>query len=606
MIRETRSTIINRDNQQTESRLIEGYAVVFDSMSEDLGGFREIIARGAITQDTINNSDVLFLLNHNADRGILARSNKGNGSLKLEVDEKGLKFSFEAPKTTLGDEVLEGIKRGDISKCSFAFTVQSDTFEKQADDTIIRTINTIGQLYDASVVYFPAYPETTVDTRSFEKFIAEIEKRNEEKETEKDEETDTEVKEDETQVEEKECGKSDDEQRKEETEQPTDTEDEESSEENEEKDVEENETENEKSEDDKENEETEDEERKINNNDNIIVNRMKKNFSLIKTINDVVEGRSLNEVAEGIVKEGRAAAAKAGVTVGGQIVLPFETEKRFEDNPNGVLASQNTEAVTYGGEVVPTETYDLLGALRDKLVVAQLGARMINATGNIEVPVYDGANCTWESEVGDAKDGAGKFKSVKLSPKRLTAILPISKQFLIQTSDTAEQVLRDDLIAAISEKLQKTMFGDGAGDNVTPAGLFNGVSEDAAAFTYADAVNMEELLEARNVNGQYKYVMHPTAKALLRTTNIDKGSGKFVFADNQVIGVDAYSTNSVVNRGVIVGDWSNLYVATFGAIDLTVDPYTAAGKGQVILTVNAYFDYAPVRDEAFVKRIIKG
>ena len=602
-MKETRNIILTRDNNQSESRLIEGYAVVFDSMSEDLGGFREVISRDAITPETINKSDILFLLNHDVNRGILARSRNGQGSLKLEIDEKGLKFSFEAPHTALGDEVLEGIKRGDISKCSFAFTVNSDTYEKQPDDTIVRTINSIAQLYDASVVYFPAYSETEVDTRGLNKFIADLEQRKdnseenendpEEKEDElKDNEETTETEtEDEKPVEEKECGESDDEQRSEEN---TDEDNSEVTEEKE-SDTEENETED-------NSEETHKEEKR--NNKNIIYNKMK--FSLIKTINDVVNNRSLDEVAENVIKEGRSAAAKAGVTVGGQIVLPFETEKRFEDTPNGVLASQNTEAATYGGEAVPTETYDLLGALRDKLVVAQLGARMINATGNIEVPKYSGSNVTWESEIGDAKDGAGKFKSVKLSPKRLTAILPISKQFLIQTSDTAEQVLRDDLIAAISEKLQRTIFGDGAGDDVTPAGLFNGVSEDATAFTYADAVNMEELLEARNVNGQYKYVMHPTAKALLRTTNIDKGSGKFVFADNQVIGVDAYSTNSVVNRGVIVGDWSNLYVATFGALDLTVDPYTAAAKGQVILTVNAYVDYAPVRDEAFVKRIIKG
>lgn len=93
-----------------ESRKVEGYAVVFQSESNDLGGFKEVIDSRAL-DGIIEKSDVLCLLNHNEDKGVLARSNKGTGSLTLEVDEKGLKYSFEAPNTALGDEVLEGIRR---------------------------------------------------------------------------------------------------------------------------------------------------------------------------------------------------------------------------------------------------------------------------------------------------------------------------------------------------------------------------------------------------------------------------------------------------------------------------------------------------------------
>lgn len=135
-----------------DSRTIEGYAVVFDSLSNDLGGFTEIISRNAL-DGVIENSDVFCYLNHDDKRGVLARSNKGKGSLLLEIDDKGLKYAFDAPKTALGDELLEGIRRGDISASSFAFTVGSDSWEKREDGSYLRIINSIKELFDVSPVY---------------------------------------------------------------------------------------------------------------------------------------------------------------------------------------------------------------------------------------------------------------------------------------------------------------------------------------------------------------------------------------------------------------------------------------------------------------------
>ena len=150
-----------------ETRKVEGYAVVFDSLSNDLGGFTEIINRNAL-DGVLEKSDVFCLLNHDNSRGVLARSNKGTGSLELSIDDKGLKYRFEAPKTALGDELLEGLRRGDISASSFAFTVGSDSWEKREDGSYLRTINSIKELFDVSPVYQPAYSATSVDTRGLD------------------------------------------------------------------------------------------------------------------------------------------------------------------------------------------------------------------------------------------------------------------------------------------------------------------------------------------------------------------------------------------------------------------------------------------------------
>lgn len=150
-----------------DTRTVEGYAVVFNSLSNDLGGFNEIISRNAL-DGVLDKSDVFCLLNHDNSRGVLAKSNKGTGSLELTIDDKGLKYRFDAPKTALGDELLEGIRRGDINASSFAFTVGSDSWEKQEDGSYLRTINSIKELFDVSPVYQPAYSATSVDTRGLD------------------------------------------------------------------------------------------------------------------------------------------------------------------------------------------------------------------------------------------------------------------------------------------------------------------------------------------------------------------------------------------------------------------------------------------------------
>ena len=168
-----------------ESRNVDGYAMVFNTLSENLGGFREQILPEAV-DGVIERSDVMAVLNHDASRGILARSRYGNGSLTLQADEKGLRYTFDAPRTALGDECLEYLRRGDINQSSFAFVVAEDSWEKQSDGTYIRTIRKFDKLYDVSPVFTPAYAETSVSCRSFDEFKAEEERKEAEAKAEQE------------------------------------------------------------------------------------------------------------------------------------------------------------------------------------------------------------------------------------------------------------------------------------------------------------------------------------------------------------------------------------------------------------------------------------
>lgn len=161
----THSVEVRADND----RMVEGYALLFDTRSQDLGGFVEVIDKGAL-EGVIERSDIFALLNHNDNRGILARSKQGTGSLILDIDNTGLRYMFEAPKTALGDELLEYLKRGDITGSSFAFSTDEDEWEELEDGRQLRRIKKFERIYDVSPVWNPAYLDTSVAMRSMDDF----------------------------------------------------------------------------------------------------------------------------------------------------------------------------------------------------------------------------------------------------------------------------------------------------------------------------------------------------------------------------------------------------------------------------------------------------
>lgn len=157
---------------EAPSRTIEGYAVVFDVESRVLGDidglpyYREIIEPGAITEERLKEMDIKMTMYHNREK-ILARSTNGEGTLKLTVDDVGVKYSFEAPNTVDGDTALELVKRGDLFGSSFIFWVgmQDFTREKGKDGIYIHRVKNIRKIDDMTIAADPAYEQTTVAAR---------------------------------------------------------------------------------------------------------------------------------------------------------------------------------------------------------------------------------------------------------------------------------------------------------------------------------------------------------------------------------------------------------------------------------------------------------
>lgn len=149
---------------------IIGHAAVFDLLSENLGGFREKIARGAF--DGVLGDDVRALFNHESSL-ILGRTPR---TLSVAVDERGLRYEIEPPDTTTGRDLLVSLDRGDVTQSSFGFSVDEDRWDEDDEGRVVRTIMKVKRLYDVSPVTFPAYTDTDVAKREFRDFMAAREK----------------------------------------------------------------------------------------------------------------------------------------------------------------------------------------------------------------------------------------------------------------------------------------------------------------------------------------------------------------------------------------------------------------------------------------------
>ena len=570
----------------TNGRTVSGYAIRFNEDSAFMG-FTERISPSALPASMLENADIFAYFNHDWSK-VLART---PNSLKLDLRDDGLYYEFEAPNTQDGNDLLEHIKRGEMYGTSFAFSLPEDgsgeVWTKQEDGTYLREIVMFDALYEISPVYTPAYPTTSVSARCLE-YVRNTEEQNM-KEDEKDE-----LEKDKPQNEESKANESEEQEKQKEQDKPVESTESKSCEsepdeskscgnEPDEQKSCGNEPDEPKDEYKEEPQPDKDEDKKENISNR---NKMKKQFSLLKAINDIANNRSLDAASQAVINAGADEMRSAGQSFSGQIQLPVESRA----------------AVTVTDEhddVIEVEFADLLTPLRAKNVLVAAGAKyMSGLIGDVQVPIMGAGNVTWEGEVASAQEAGYTFTSKKLQPKRLTAYVDISKQFLVQDSIGAEQAIRADIVAAINSKLESTILGSAQGSTTTPAGIFYGKSPKTIT-TFKDICDLEASIEDANVIGECKYVMSNKAKAALRNMPKSSKSTQLVMENGEVDGTPVLNTSNVEAQNIAYGDWNNLAIGQWGAIDLVVDPYTLAKDGQVRIVINAFFDAVTLRPEAF-------
>jgi len=173
---EQRTIDVNVDTLDTRGRTVHGYAAIYDTLSEDLGGYREKIATGAFAD--VLEDDVRALLNHDPNE-VLGRTK--SGTLRLFDEQRGLRFELDLPDSPLGENMRSAVRRGDLDGASFRFEVGDETW-----DGDVRTVKTVKALRDVTLATYPAYPAASVELRT---------KPTNQKEETVDESTTTEVQE---------------------------------------------------------------------------------------------------------------------------------------------------------------------------------------------------------------------------------------------------------------------------------------------------------------------------------------------------------------------------------------------------------------------------
>ena len=305
----------------------------------------------------------------------------------------------------------------------------------------------------------------------------------------------------------------------------------------------------------------------------------KKNFSLLSTIRSIVNGQPLDEANAAVIAAGKAQMRAAGLCTSGAIVIPT-AEARATVSVTGT-----------SGATVPVDVAPIFDELRAESVLAKAGATFYDGlVGDLKVPMMTAAQVAWAAENGAASDSGASIASVTLTPKRLTAVLPISKQLLLQDGGSnVEAALTANLIRAINEKFEGTVLGTAAGSTTQPAGLFNGRTATSTT-TWEAVAGLEATVE--RAKGRVRAVIcSPEAKAKFRAMTYNKTT-QLVYNDGNLEDVPCFSTANVAANNYLAGDFSYLAVGTWGGIDITVDPFSESTNGAIRLVVNVYMDAA--------------
>lgn len=262
-----------------------------------------------------------------------------------------------------------------------------------------------------------------------------------------------------------------------------------------------------------------------------------------------------------------------------------------------------------GGFLVGTnhDGANFIDALRAAMVTTRLGARiMSNLQGNVAIPkLATGTSTYWVAEDGAPTEGQPVFASVSLVGKSLASYVQISRNLLIQSDPSVETVIQDDITQAIAVAIDAAALA-GTGSSNQPTGILATTGIGSVSFsssgapTFAEIVAIESAISADNAMGaNMAFVTTPALAGTLKTTTKDSGSGRFVSEDNAIMGYSVNPTSSMTANTILLGDFSQLMIAQFGAVEVITD--RNAQTGQLTLGLHALVDVGVRHAESFAK-----
>lgn len=309
-----------------------------------------------------------------------------------------------------------------------------------------------------------------------------------------------------------------------------------------------------------------------------------KRYSMTDVFQNMIEGQAFPAEARRFDEAGDNVLVRSGINTGYGFHLPLETRDiQSKDVPIASFIDKYNKAI------------------RDRLVLSQLGASLLTVTGRSVLPTYTGSTSTWEGEINAAKNGKGTFSKKELTPKRITTKLTISRQLLNQGGNI-DDFLVADLSESVSAALEAAVFGKHEHTDIMPDGLFTGLSIYPELATHGAVLDMEDSIKH---NGQpMAFCIHGTAEKLLKAA--PRGNSTVINSNlcddypymttNVMPTFDDTDTNT--GYGIIFGRWSDLVIAQWGGVEILFNPYTKAITGECEFIVNSYFDFT-YRPESF-------
>lgn len=310
---------------------------------------------------------------------------------------------------------------------------------------------------------------------------------------------------------------------------------------------------------------------------------MKNEFSFIKAIRSVVNNERPDDYTQAVLDAGKKSFRDAGLGYTGNLQIPFE--------------KRTFTVTTAHDDVIETEFDSLLTPLYANRVLSK--AKIYSGLqGDVVLPILQaGEEARWESESSTNKEITNGTDSIKLTPHRLSVSTKISKQMLAQDSLGVENAIREDLLNNLYNKLEKTFLSATAASGNVPAGIFAGKTP-VLVQNFKGICDLEASIEEQNYNGTLEYLFSPASKAEFRQMTFGGGrTQRMVMEGNEIDGVPFSTTTNVAKNFFGLLDWSSIRLASWGGIDLVIDPYTGARDNVIILTLNSFWDCKVARPE---------
>ena len=348
--------------------------------------------------------------------------------------------------------------------------------------------------------------------------------------------------------------------------------------------------------------------------------KMKEQYSFKRAMEMAISGRR-----DGIEGEFNAIAAeeyqRSGVSVSAHSVkIPSEVFKRDMTATGGTSGSE-------GGVNIQTSVGSIIDVLLPKTVLRGLGVQQLsNLVGNLDLPTASTLpSAGWNTENGTATEKSPAFSKVTFSPKRLAAYIQVSNQLMLQSSNSIDAYVRNWLLQAMAQSLESAAIKGGGSNeptgiiansnvNVVFAGgaTSNSTNANGAAPVWADVVNLMKAVENANGDG-VAYLTNPLVKAKLQTTPRQSSGveGNFIWpaggselngypvAVSTLVPSNLSKGTSSTLSAAIFGDFSKMALASWGGMELVVDPFSGATAGLTNVVLNSYMDVNLLQPAAF-------